>query len=189
MSDILLLHSSLGLRPAVGHFADLLRAGGHTVRTPDFYDGRVFDHDVDGVAHRDEIGARELFGRARAGIGDLPDDAVLAGFSLGAAFAQRLAADRPQARAVILLHSVATPRGEWTGQPVQVHRYATDPFVANNDVQALRTAVEASGASFEDVVAPGEGHLFTDLDTRDGDRAARDTSARRIIDLLGQDAV
>lgn len=186
MSDILLLHSALGLRPAVTQFADLLRGGGHTVHTPDFYDGAVFDDTAEGIAHRDEIGARDLFARVKARLDAVPANAVLAGFSLGAAFAQRLAADRPQARAVVLLHSVAAPREDWRGQPVQLHRYENDPFIEEDAVRAFRTAVEAAGAPFEDIVVPGRGHLFTDLRTSDGDRAARDDSAQRILDLLSR---
>lgn len=117
MSDILLLHSALGLRPAVTQFADLLRAGGHTVYTPDFYHGIVFEDSAQGLAHRDEVGARELFARVRVGLSQAPDNAVLAGFSLGAAFAQRLAGDRPKARAVVLMHSVAAPRGGGPANP------------------------------------------------------------------------
>lgn len=184
MSDILLLHSALGLRPAVTQFAELLRAGGHTVHTPDFYDGALFEASAEGLAHRDEVGARELFGRVQSGLETVPDDAVLAGFSLGAAFAQRLAGDRPQALAIVLMHSVAAPRGDWRRQPVQVHRYESDPFIEQDDVRDLQSAVQSSGAIFEDVVVPGRGHLFTDLDTPDGNRAARDAAAQRVLDLL-----
>ncbi len=179
-----MLHSAMGLRPAIGEFADLLRAGGHTVNTPDFYQGAVFDDPLEGMAHRQEVGPKELLNRVRVALEELPDDTVLAGFSLGAAFAQRLASDRAHAQAVVLLHALSPPRGEWPGQPVQVHRYATDPFVAEADLAALATAVESSGATFEDIVVPGSGHLFTDLDTPDGNRAARDSAAGHILDLL-----
>ncbi len=181
MADILLLHSALGLRPAVLEYADLLRDAGHTVHTPDYYDGHVFDGN-DGLAYRDEVGGRALFGRLS--LDNLPEDAVLAGFSLGAAFAQRLAADRPAARAVVLLHSLGAPRGPWPGQPVQVHRHTEDPFISQADVLALKSAVLASGAAFEDVVVPGKGHLFTDLDDVDGDRHLRDDSVARMLALL-----
>ena len=184
MAEILLLHSALGLREAVREYADLLRAGGHVVRTPDFYDGRVFDDQTAGIAYRDEVGGRTLLARVSDQLADLPDDAVLAGFSLGAAFAQHLSAARPAARASILLHAVGPVRGDWPGMPVQVHRYASDPIIEDADVQALSDAVRASGASFEDVVVPGRGHLFTDLATPDGDRDARDRSVHRVLDLL-----
>lgn len=185
MSHLLLLHSAIGLRPAVLDFAERLRERGHTVTAPDYYDGRVFDFDSpDGIAYRDEIGPKALLARLEPVLEDLPDDAALAGFSLGAAFAQSLARKRPQARAVALLHSVAAPRGEWPGQPVQVHRYAQDPWIESGDVAALGDAVRASGATFEDHVVLGEGHLFTDLGTADGDPDATRAAIDAIDELL-----
>ena len=177
MARIVLFHSALGLRTAVLDFADALRGLGHIVVTPDYYDGHVFVSTDDGLAHRDAVGVRALMDRARTALDDAPADAVLAGFSLGAFFAQAFAAKRPDARAAVLLHNVEAPRdGTWNGVPVQVHRHAVDPFISEPDVTALRDAVTASGAPFDDVVAPGEGHLFTDLATPDGDAAACDAS-------------
>jgi dihydrofolate reductase len=43
MAEVVLFHSVLGLRPGVIAAADRLRAAGHTVYTPDFYDGEMFD--------------------------------------------------------------------------------------------------------------------------------------------------
>lgn len=185
MSHILLLHSALGLRPAVLRFADALRELGHEVTAPDYYDGQVFDENAAGLAYRDRVGSGVLFKqRLLPMLADLPDDAVLAGFSLGSAFAQALAARRPAARAVILMHSVAAPRGAWPGQPVQLHRYANDPFVDPADAQALGQAVRDSGASFDDFVTLGSGHLFTDTDGPDGDEEATRLTVRRIGTLL-----
>lgn len=185
MSTILLLHSALGLRPAVIRFADALRERGHDVITPDYYAGSIFDDTCAGLSHRDDVGPAQLLARVRPVIDDLPADTALAGFSLGAAFAQRLAADRPEAAAVILMHSVAAPRnGAWSGQPVQVHRYAEDPFVDPADLHALADAVRASGARFDDFVTAGSGHLFTDTDLPEGDAAATAATIDRIAELL-----
>lgn len=185
MSTILLLHSALGLRPAVLHFADALREHGHEVVAPDYYGGHVFDEACAGLSHRDDVGPAQLLAGVRPVLDDLPPDTVLAGFSLGAAFAQRLAADRPEAAAVVLMHSVAAPRGGvWSGQPVQVHRYASDPYVDPADLTALGDAVRASGADFVDFVTPGTGHLFTDPDLPDGDVGATATTVERIAALL-----
>lgn len=182
MARILLLHSALGLRRAVLDFAEQLRERGHEVVAPDFYGGHVFDTEVAGTAHRDAH--PEYFDHVRSCAAELPDDTVLAGFSLGAWFAQRLAAKRPRARAAILLHSVTAPRGTWSGVPVQVHRQAVDPWIDPADVDALRAAVRGSGATFEDHVVPGEGHLFTDLDGPDADPRATTETLTRIDTFL-----
>jgi dienelactone hydrolase len=46
MAVVVMFHSVLGLRPGVLGAADRLRAAGHTVHTPDLFDGEVFD-DID----------------------------------------------------------------------------------------------------------------------------------------------
>ena len=178
MSRILLLHSALGLRPAVLDFAEELRSRGHDVIAPDYYEGHVFDNEPEGTAHRDAH--PEYFDHVRAMAADLPPDTAFAGFSLGAWFAQRLAAKRPNARAAILLHSAAPPRGDWSGVPVQVHRYAVDPWIDPANVKTLGDAVTQSGATFEDHVTPGAGHLFTDLDGPDADGEATTATLERI---------
>lgn len=178
MADVLLLHSALGLRPGVHAFADLLRECGHEVTVPDYYEGHVFDDEAPGIAHRDAH--PEYFEAVRELAAALPPETVLAGFSLGAWFAQRLAARRPRARAAILLHSVAAPRHDWSGVPVQVHRHADDPWIAPSDVSLLGAAVEASGAPFEDHVAPGHGHLFTDPDLPGYEAAVTAATIERI---------
>ena len=43
MAEILLLHHVLGLTDGVRSLADRFRAAGHTVHTPDLFDGRTFD--------------------------------------------------------------------------------------------------------------------------------------------------
>ena len=42
MTEILLYHHVQGLTDGVKSFADDLRRGGHTVHTPDLFDGRTF---------------------------------------------------------------------------------------------------------------------------------------------------
>lgn len=184
MASILLLHSALGLRPGVLGLADELAALGHDVVAPDYYRGRVFDDEAGGIGHRDEVGGRRLFERVTRMIEDLPDDAALVGLSLGAAFAQRLAADRPRAVGVVLLHHASPPRGTWPGQPVQVHRYARDPWVDPAHVEALGRAVRDTGATFEDFVVDGTGHLFTDPGVPDHDEAATARTIAHVHRLL-----
>lgn len=182
MAQILLLHSALGLRPAVLGFADRLRERGHHVDAPDYYEGNVFDDEAEGIAHRDAH--PEYFDHVRALAADLPAGTAFVGFSLGAWFAQRLAAKRPGASAAIFLHSAGAPRGEWSGVPVQVHRYSMDPWIDPADVLALGTAVTASGTVFEDHVTAGRGHLFTDLDGPDADVDATASTLERIDAFL-----
>ena len=43
MAEVLLFHHIQGLTAGVRAFADQLRAGGHTVHTPDLFDGHTFE--------------------------------------------------------------------------------------------------------------------------------------------------
>src|SRR2546430_16265005 len=101
---IVIFHSALGLRPAVSDFAARLRASGHIIQTPDLFDGEVFDNLEEGRRKRDAIGIQALIGRAQAAVASLPNELVFAGFSIGAAVAEFLAATRPGARAALLMH-------------------------------------------------------------------------------------
>src|ERR687888_1936514 len=126
MAQIVLFHSALGLRPGVLASADRLRAAGHTVHTPDLFDGEIFDDLGEGVRKRDALGIPEIARRAQEAVAHLPARLVFAGFSLGAGPAELLAATRPGALGAVLMHGALPiePFGIqfWpTGVPVQVH--------------------------------------------------------------------
>ena len=56
MAEVLLFHHALGLTDGVRAFADELRRAGHTVHTPDLFEGRTFDSIEAGVGHAREVG-------------------------------------------------------------------------------------------------------------------------------------
>jgi len=58
MAEVVLFHSVLGLRPGVLSAAERLRAAGHTVHTPDLFDGDVFDNIDDGMRKEEALGSR-----------------------------------------------------------------------------------------------------------------------------------
>src|SRR5215207_7590063 len=105
MAEILLFHHIVGLTPGVLAFADDLRAQGHTVHTPDLYQGRVFGSLEEGLSGINEIGFDNVVSRGLAASEGLPKDIVYAGFSLGVVPAQQLAQNRPGARGALLFHS------------------------------------------------------------------------------------
>lgn len=173
---VIVLHSALGLTQGVRDFAELLRQQGCQVSAPDYYEGRTFASTTEGVAHRDTVGYRQLFGRVR----DLDvDGAVLVGFSLGASFVQRLA--RPGVRLAVLVGSLDPLREEWPGVDVQLHRLAQDEWVDEELVGPFGAAVRESGATFEDFVSPGAGHLFTEPDLPEHDAALTSLTVERIL--------
>jgi dienelactone hydrolase len=185
---IVLFHSALGLRPAVHRFADQLRSAGHTVITPDFFDGDVFDDLNDGVVRRDAIGIPGLVGLAQAAVADLPAEVVYAGFSMGASSAEFLAATRDGARAAILMHGVVPPAlvgvSQWPPVPVQIHYTTGDPWVEAAQVDELVAAVEAAEQPCDVFTYPGSGHLFADEDTEDYDEASATLMLARLLGFL-----
>ena len=50
MAEVVLFHHVLGLGEGVQAFADELREAGHTVHTPDLYDGKTFKEIGEGIA-------------------------------------------------------------------------------------------------------------------------------------------
>ena len=178
---MVLFHSAPGLRPAVREFADRLRADGHTVHTPDSFDGEVFENLEDGMSKRDAIGIPELMARAQAAVAGLPSQIVFAGFSMGTGAAEFLAGTRPGARGAILIHGALAPAGiglePWPKVPVQVHYAQGDPLIDVDQVRALEAAARASGASAEVHVYDRVGHLFEDAGSPGHEPTGRETDA------------
>ena len=134
MAEVVLFHSVLGLLPGVIAATDRLRTAGHTVHTPDLYDGEVFDDLDEGMRKEEALGYREVARRAREAVAGL----VFGGFSMGVAHAELLSASRPGALGAVLMHGAVPVEGlseffgvdRWPeGVPVQVHYAAGDPWV------------------------------------------------------------
>ena len=164
MAEVVLFHSVLGLRPGVIAAADRLRAAGHTVHTPDLFDGEVFDDLDDGMRKEEAIGFREIARRTEEAVATLPEELVFAGFSMGIVYAEMLAASRPGALGAVLMHGAVPVEGlseffgveRWPeGVPVQVHYAAGDPWVeAEEEVTPLGEAVRGAGADLRRVRLP-----------------------------------
>jgi dienelactone hydrolase len=190
MTEILLFHHALGLTPGVVAFADELRAAGHTVHTPDLYEGRTFGTLEEGMAHATAIGFEEILDRSVELADALPADLVYAGMSLGEMAAQKLAQTRPGARGALLFYSCIPISGEWAfgpwpdGVPVQIHGMDADPiFVGEGDVDAAREIV-ASATDAELFLYPGDQHYFTDSSLPSYDPEATALLLERVKDFL-----
>ena len=57
MAEVLLYHHVQGLTDGVQSFADELREAGHTVHTPDLFEGRTFDTIEEGMAFARDAGS------------------------------------------------------------------------------------------------------------------------------------
>lgn len=83
MAEVLLFHHALGQTAGFHSLADELRRAGHTVHTPDLYDGRAFPTLAEGMAHAKEIGFGALKSRGEGAAAALQERLVYVGFSLG----------------------------------------------------------------------------------------------------------
>ena len=187
MADVLLFHYAQGQTEGFHAFANELRGAGHTVHTPDLFDGQTFGSIDDGLAHVQKDGFGAFIERGVAAAEGLPDALVYAGFSLGVLPAQKLAQTRPGARGALLFYSAvpASEFGSWPdGVPAQIHGMDADPFfVDEGDIDAARELVEAN----EDVelfLYPGDQHYFADSSLPSYDEKATRLLTERVLAFL-----
>jgi dienelactone hydrolase len=184
MAEIVVFHHALGVNEFIRGFAGELRNSGHTVHTPDLFDGHTFDSIEDGMAYAEThldfpLGVVE---RARAAVESLPSDVVYVGFSLGVMPAQSLAQTRPGAKGTVLCYA-ALPLGQWgdnwpavwpDGVRLQLH-------IAEGDEDtpiAQELAETVQGAEL--FLYPGTEHYFAEHDQQ-----AAAVLTRRILGFLG----
>jgi dienelactone hydrolase len=191
MTTVLLFHHVLGLTPGLHAFADRLRAAGHEVHTPDFFDGHTFAALDEGFAYKRESGV-DIDQRADDAAADLPGEIVYAGFSLGVMSAQRLAQTRPGALGALLFEAAVPPNAEdgfgpWpAGVPAQIHGLDADEFfVGDGDVKAAEQIVALAPRS-ELFLYPGDGHLFSDSSLPGYDAAATELLVGRVLEFLAR---
>jgi dienelactone hydrolase len=188
MAEVVLFHHAQGLTPGVLAFADDLRSAGHTVHTPDLYDGHAFTTIEEGVAHASGIGFGEVIERGARAVEHLPTDLVYAGFSLGVLPAQMLAQTRDGARGALFFYSclpVSEFGSSWPdGVPAQVHAMDADPyFVEDGDLDAARMLV-AETSNAELFLYPGNQHLFADNSLPSYDADAAQLMTARVLSFL-----
>ena len=190
MADVVLFHHALGLTPGVESFAERLREAGHTVHTPDLFEGRTFGTIDEGVAHAGEIGFGEVMTRADRAVERLPAELVYLGFSLGVIPAQRLAQTRAGGRGAILCYS-CVPVSEFSdawpeGVSVQVHGMDSDPvFVGEGDIDFAKALVDEAEDG-ELFLYPGDQHYFADSTLPSYDDAAAALMTKRILGFLSR---
>jgi dienelactone hydrolase len=163
MAHIVLFHSSLGLRTIEHEAAARLEGWGHRVTLPDLYAGRAANSTELGLALMDETGWATICGRARSALADVPDTAVLFGVSMGAGVIGEIWPERLAARAIILLHGLATiPAHVQSATPVAVHVADPDPFIPHGEVERWQARAAAAGMLATIATYPGARHFFTD---------------------------
>jgi len=190
MAEVVLFHHVQGLTAGVIEFAERLRSGGHTVHTPDLFDGRTFGEIDQGMSYVREHGFAEVISHGERLVESLSARLVYAGFSLGVGPAQKLVQTRPGSRGALFFHA-ALPASEFgtpwpRGVPLQIHAMDADPFfVGEGDIDAARALLEEVEEA-EMFLYPGDQHLFTDSSLPSYDAEATDLLVERVLSFLAQ---
>lgn len=188
LAEVLLFHHVQGLTAGIVAFADQLRASGHTVHTPDLFDGRTFPTLDDGVAYAQQVGFGAILDRGVSEADGLGTDIVYAGVSLGVMPAQKLAQTRAGARGALLIDAClpVTEFGDrWPeGVPVQVHGMDADPMFAGEGDRDAAQALVDSTEQGELFLYPGAVHLFVDSSLPSHDQQATELMTGRILEFL-----
>ena len=190
MAEVVLFHHVQGLTDGIRAFAAELGKGGHTVHTPDLFDGERPASIDDGLTLVQRLWDEELDRRTDAAVAALPPGLVYGGFSFGGATAQGLAQTTPGARGALLYESCVSLTADWSfgpwpdGVPVQIHGMDADPiFVGEGDLDAARALV-ASTRSAELFLYPGSQHYFADSSLPSYDAEAAALLTGRVLDFL-----
>ena len=188
LAEVVLFHHVQGLTPGIVAFADELRAAGHTVHTPDLFDGRTFPTLEEGMAHATTVGFETILNRGVNEGEALGTDMVYAGFSLGVMPAQKLAQTAAGARGALLIDAClpVTEFGDGWPEvvPVQVHGMDADPnFVDGGDLDAAKALVDSTEQA-ELFLYPGDVHLFADSSLPSYDQQATELMTGRILEFL-----
>ncbi|RZS68314.1 dienelactone hydrolase [Agromyces ramosus] len=189
MAEVLLFHHALGPNAGLDAFADELRQAGHTVHTPDLFEGRTFGSIEDGVGYAREVGWDEIMARGERAAEALSNELVYGGFSLGVVPAQKLAQTRPGAAGALFFSSClpVSEFGAWpAGVPVQIHGADADPyFMDEGDVDAARELVDTADDA-ELFLYPGDQHYFADSSLPSYDADATRLLTDRVLAFLAR---
>lgn len=190
MAEIVVFHHVQGLTPGIAAFGERLRVDGHTVHTPDLFDGKTFPTLEEGIEHARSIGFGKLMEQGVAEAQALAPELVYIGFSMGVMPAQQLAQTREGARGAVLIDA-CIPLGEFgeqwpNGVPVQVHGMESDPiFAGEGDLDAARALVD-SAPQAELFLYPGNVHLFADSSLPTYDKEAGEVLTQRVVGFLSR---
>ncbi len=186
MAEIVLFHHSGGLTQGVIGFAQRLREAGHTVHTPDLFNGRTFTDLREGMAYADSIGEETFAARAGEIVAPMAQGLVYGGLSMGAARAGEQVLARPGARAAFFLYGTIAPswwEATWPADvPSQAHVTEGDEL-REPHAEAEYVAEVPGGELF---IYPGSGHLFAEAGHPDYDEGIASVATNRVLAFLSE---
>lgn len=191
MATIVVFHSALGLTGGTREWAAALAArtaaAGHTVTTPDLFEGRTFADVDEAVEFVDGYGLPHWVRVAADATAGLTGPRIYVGFSFGAALAQVLALTNPDAAGLVLLSGAMAPSWfeieTWpAGLKGELHYATLDPWMEAEETEAL---LELADGALEVFEYEGARHLFAFSDYREFDAEPAAELLDRVAAHLG----
>lgn len=187
MTQVVLLHSALGVTDDVRDWADGLRGEGHDVVVPDLFGGETFESLDAAMEKVDSVGMGEHIDNAAAAVADLEGPRVYVGFSFGGAVGEILALRDPDAVGAVILHGAISPSWfditKWPANlRVQLHYMNDDQWVEYDELVAFRAL--APVGKLEEFTYPGDDHLYAFANFDDYDEQASELTFERIVEFL-----
>ena len=192
VGGVLLLHPWWGVNDDIRAYADRLAAEGFTVATPDLFEGRVATtiEDADrlsteldeDVADAFVLAAEDELGRT---LGDPSLGIATVGFSMGAAWALWLPAQRQEVAATVVYYgSMEGPSLSRARVPVLGHFAEKDEFEPEESIAAFEATLRSAGRDAEIHRYLGTGHWFAEPTQPAYVPAAADLAWNRTVRFL-----
>ena len=186
MAEVVLYHHVQGLTTGVQSFADELRQAGHTVHTPDLFDGHTFDTIEEGMAFARETGFGALVERGAGSRRGEPPRLVYAGFSFGVWSRSSSRRPGPVLAAPCSCPAVSRSRSSARRGP-RASRFrcmARRPTRSSKRTSTAARALADSTDEAELFLYPGNEHLFADSSLPAYDAAAAALLTGRVLAFL-----
>ncbi len=191
---VVVLHAWWGLSDFFKELCDRLAEAGFTALAPDLFDGRV-TVDIEEAGRQVEQADPEFVQEAAAEAVDNlvrtsgQDRIGVIGFSFGAAWATVTSLVRPQnVAAVVLFYGAYNPDMSQATAAFLGHFADEDAWEPHENVDALRSALEAANRPFAFFTYPGVGHWFFEPDRPDAyDAAAAALAWERTVSFMRQE--
>jgi carboxymethylenebutenolidase len=192
-AGVVVLHPWWGLNDDTRSYADRLAATGIAAVAPDLYDGRVATTIEEADQFSSEMNEDAADALALAAVDVLgetiADPSVrlgAIGFSMGAAWALWLPAQRPEiAASVVYYGSLEGPSLTRARVPVLGHFAETDPYESEEGLVEFERTLRTAGRDVELHRYPRTGHWFAEPSRDDAyDAAAADLAFERTVAFL-----
>jgi carboxymethylenebutenolidase len=191
-AGVLVLHPWWGLNADTTTYVDRLADAGFAAAAPDLYAGKVATTIADAERMSDElnedladalvVASVDSLG---AEIGDPSARIATLGFSMGAAWAVWLPAQRPEVAATVVYYGTVSGTSLTRARtPVLAHFAESDPYESDDGVAAFEGTLRTAGRAVTIHRYPGTGHWFAEPSNAAYDEAAAELAFGRTIEFL-----